>query len=80
MRCKLSCSNAQPNTRYIQMRQVRGRVGKELQVIRHARVKDVTSAIEQKKAPIFEQPVEDKSAITPESNEYCGRRAGVMGL
>ena len=62
------------------MRQVRGRVGKELQVIRHARVKDVTSAIEQKKAPIFQQPVEDKLAIILESNEYCGRRAGVMGL
>jgi hypothetical protein len=69
MRCKLSCSNTQPNTRYIQMRQVRGRVGKELQVIRHAGVKYVTSAIEQKKAPIFEQPAEDTSVIILESNQ-----------
>jgi hypothetical protein len=60
MRSKLSSTNTEPNARYIQMRQVRRRVSKELQVIRHTGVKDVPSAIEQKKAPIFEKPVEYK--------------------
>ncbi len=80
MRSKLSSTNTEPNARYIQMRQVRRRVSKELQVIRHTRVKDVPSAIEQKKAPIFEKPVNYKLVIKLANNLYCSHIAGVIGL
>ena len=50
---QLCRSDSHPDTRNIQMRQIRWRVSEILKISRHAGVEDVACAVKQQKAPIF---------------------------